>query len=80
MTLEYLVSGFPIIHNAMDWSDAGYFYSGSNINEGSDLLKKALESHEHGIERYQAGAAALEWRHSPYNPRVQKAWLSILEA
>lgn len=80
MTLEYLLSGFPIIHNASDWSDAGYFYSGSDISEGAGILKKALENHSSSLERYQAGASAVHWRHSPYNPEVQQAWLRLLEA
>lgn len=80
MTLEYLVAGFPIIHNASDWSDAGYFYNGSSIEEGSAVLKKALEFHESSLESYQAGASALQWRHSPYNPDIQKAWLKLVEA
>jgi hypothetical protein len=78
MTLEYLLAGFPIIHNASDWSDAGYFYEGSSITEGSAKLKAALELHETSLERYQAGAAALQWRHSPYNPDVQKDWIELL--
>jgi hypothetical protein len=80
MTLEYLLAGFPIIHNASDWSDAGYFYSGSDISEGAGVLKRALEDHSSCLERYQAGASALHWRHSPYNPAVQEAWLRLLEA
>jgi hypothetical protein len=80
MTLEYLTAGFPIIHNASDWSDAGYYYSGSNIVEGAEKLQGALELHETSLETYNAGARALQWRHSPYNPDIQKAWLRLLEA
>jgi hypothetical protein len=79
MTLEYLVSGFPIIHNAPDWSDAGYYYYNSSVEKGSKALEKALEYHSSTIEQYTAGAAALQWRHSPYNPEVQKAWKELIE-
>jgi hypothetical protein len=79
MTLEYLVSGFPIIHNASDWSDAGYYYEGSSIEKGCELLKKVTEFHSTSLEQYAAGAAALQWRHSPYNPEVQTAWKRLLE-
>lgn len=79
MTLEYLIAGFPIVHNASDWSDAGYFYSGSNIEGGVRALTKALTVHETSLEVYQAGAAALQWRHSPYNPEVQLAWKKLLD-
>jgi hypothetical protein len=80
MSLEYLLAGFPIIHNASDWSDTGYFYSGSSISDGETALKRAMENHSSSLERYQAGASAVHWRHSPYNPIVQKAWLRLLEA
>uniref|UniRef100_A0A6C0ANI5 Glycosyltransferase n=1 Tax=viral metagenome TaxID=1070528 RepID=A0A6C0ANI5_9ZZZZ len=78
MTLEYLYAGFPIIHNSPDWSDAGYYYEGSDIDKGAAALKKALEFHEFSQETYASGAAALQWRHSPYNPEVQQAWKELL--
>jgi len=79
MTLEYLVSGFPVIHNASDWSDAGYYYQGSSIEKGATELEKVLELHATSLEQYAAGAAALQWRHSPYNPEVHKAWEKLIE-
>jgi hypothetical protein len=79
MTLEYLVSGFPIIHNAPDWSDAGYYYEGSSVEKGSEVLKKVLEFHASSLEPYAAGAAAIQWRHSAYNPEVHRAWKELLE-
>jgi hypothetical protein len=79
MTLEYLVSGFPIVHNAEDWSDAGYYYEGSSIDKGSEVLKKVIEFHSTSLEQYAAGTAAIQWRHSPYNPEVHKAWKVLLE-
>ena len=80
MTLEYLYAGFPIIHNASDWSDGGYYYEGSDIEKGVKALKNALEFHETSMETYNSGAAALQWRHSPYNPDVQRAWKELLTA
>jgi hypothetical protein len=78
MTLEYLYSGFPIIHNSPDWSDAGYYYEGSDIEKGALALKKAMDFHETTLETYASGASALQWRHSPYNPEVQAAWKKLL--
>lgn len=79
MTLEYLVSGFPIIHNAPDWSDAGYYYEGSSVEKGYEVLKNVVDFHSTSLEQYTAGAATLQWRHSPYNPEVHKAWKALLE-
>lgn len=78
MTLEYLVSGFPILHNANDWSDAGYYYEGSSIEKGVEVLKKVVDFHGSSLEQYAAGAAALQWRHSAYNPEVHKEWSKLL--
>lgn len=79
MTLEYLVSGFPIVHNAPDWSDAGYYYEGSSIDKGCELLKNVVEFHGTSLEKYAAGAATLQWRHSAYNPEVHKKWEELIE-
>jgi hypothetical protein len=78
MTLEYLVAGFPVIHNAPDWYDIGYFYKGHSVSEGAAALLKAQQYHAHNLERYRSGAETLKWRHSPYNPEVQKAWQMLL--
>ena len=78
MTLEYLVSGFPVVHNAPDWHDAGYYYEGHSINEGLGALGKAQQFHASSQEQYRSGAEALRWRHSPYNPDVQKDWEALL--
>lgn len=78
MTLEYLFAGFPIIHNTPDWSDAGYYYEGSNIEDGTTVLEKVLLYHNTSIEQYMSGAAVLQWRHSPYNPEVQTAWSNLI--
>ena len=78
MTLEYLFSGFPILHNAPDWSDAGYYYEESNINNGMNMLEKILLYHSSRMEQYISGATVLQWRHSIYNPEVQKAWSKLV--
>jgi len=78
MTLEYVFSGFPVIHNSPDWKDAGYYYNGSNIEEGVIALKNVMDLHASSLERYNACSMALQWRHSPYNPLVQEAWSKLL--
>jgi Protein of unknown function (DUF2827) len=78
MTLEYLVSGFPVVHNAPDWSDAGYFYDGNNVDLGLEALKRAQTQHVFNGEQMKASTEALRWRHSIYNPEIQKAWKVLL--
>jgi hypothetical protein len=79
MVLEYLHAGFPVIHNAPDWNDVGYYYTGSSLEEATTALMRAQSYHASSLERYKAGAEALRWRHSPYNPDVQKAWIELLK-
>jgi hypothetical protein len=79
MTMEYLTAGFPVIHNAPDWADVGYYYEGNSAEAGEKALEAALTQHANGLERYKAGAETLRWRHSPYNPDVQKAWVDLLK-
>jgi hypothetical protein len=78
MTLEYLTAGFPVIHNAPDWSDVGYYYPGHDLSEGEAALLRSQVQHSGGLERYKSGAEVLRWRHSPYNPDMQKAWFELL--
>ncbi len=79
MTMEYLHAMFPLIHNAPDWSDAGYYYKDSDIESGVLALERSIKIHATSLERYAACTAALHWRHSPYNPDVQRAWKELVE-
>ena len=78
MTLEYMYAGFPVIHNAADWHDGGYYYEKNSVVEGEKALTKAQFFHGISLEQYTAGAEAIRWRHSLYNPDVQKAWKELL--
>ena len=79
MTLEFLVSGFPIIHNASDWSDVGYYYKNHNIDFGLQALENAQAQHMSNTEQYKAATETLRWRHSIYNPDNQKAWKELID-
>jgi hypothetical protein len=48
------------------------------VVEGSAALMRAQTQHTSSQERYRASAETLKWRHSPYNPDVQKAWQELL--
>jgi hypothetical protein len=79
MTLELLACGFPTIHNSDNWAPFGYSYDGNNIEAAAEQLQSAWSSHGEHIEAYKAHAAALIWRHSPYNPDVHAAWDALLK-
>ena len=78
MALELLWSGFPVLHNSAAWSEFGYYYKGSNIVEGAELLETIRTSHSELLEVYKSHARTLAWKHSPYNPDVHRAWKTLL--
>jgi hypothetical protein len=79
MTLELLWTGFPVLHNAPSWAAFGYSYPGSDIKAAATTLELIQRGHKDRLEIYRGHAHVLAWRHSPYNPVVQKEWQRILE-
>jgi hypothetical protein len=79
MVLEYFATGYPVMHNASDWSSYGYYYPNSDLEAGVKLIEKIRNYHSDNLGVYKAHARALMWRHSPYNPEVQRRWGKILE-
>jgi hypothetical protein len=79
MVLEFLYAGFPVLHNCGAWDKSGYYYPDNDIKVGAKQLDSALSMHHERLEVYKSHAYALAWRHSIYNPDVQKEWLELLE-
>lgn len=77
MVLEYFHCGYPVLHNASDWSAYGYYYPNSDIAAGLASLERVLGEPMHP-ETFKSHSKALTWRHSPYNPDVQRAWAKVL--
>jgi hypothetical protein len=78
MTLELLHAGFPVLHNAQSWASYGYSYVGNSISSFHSRLDFVRQRHAELLETYRSHARALLWTHSPYNPEVQNAWISLL--
>jgi hypothetical protein len=79
MLFELFWAGFPVLHNACSaWGSFGYCYEGSDLEKMGNLYDKIIESHKFNIESYKAHARQMAWRHSPYNPDIQKEWASLL--
>jgi hypothetical protein len=79
MVMEFLWAGWPVLHNCTAWEKIGYYYSANDTRAGSKQLEYALNEHQTVTELYKSHARALFWRHSIYNPDVQKAWKGLLE-
>lgn len=79
MTLEYLYAGFPVLHNCTTWKDFGYYYPENDIRKGVVSALYAIRQHADSLETYMSHAKTLLWRHSPYNPEIQAAWIKLLD-
>ena len=77
MVLEYFHCGYPVLHNASDWSSYGYYYPNSDFAKGVEMIEKVRSMHHENLEAYKAHARALSWKHSPYNPDVQASWRKV---
>ena len=80
MVLEYFTTGYPVMHNASDWKEYGYYYPNSDIGYAANLVDRIRKTHAENFNIYKAHAHALLWRHSPYNPDVQRQWAKIIDA
>lgn len=75
MTLEFLYTGFPVIHNAKTWEHAGYYYTGI---EGCAAALQTVRQHEDRQTVYRSQTQQIFWQHSIHNPTVQQTWYNIL--
>jgi hypothetical protein len=80
MVLEYFHAGFPVLHNASDWSEYGYYYRGADLRGAADLIDNIRANHHQRGEVFRAHTRALLWRHSPYNPEVHARWNAVIES
>jgi hypothetical protein len=78
MLFELFWAGYPVIHNAQAWGSFGYCYAGADLEKIGSLYDEITNRHTEKLETYRSHARALAWRHSPYNPEVQKAWAALL--
>lgn len=76
MVLEYMWSGFPVLHNSGDWDKYGYYYG--SIEEGVKQIETIRRVHYESLEIFKAGARQLAWNLSPYNPSIHKKWGEVL--
>ncbi len=74
MLFEYFFCGYPVLHNASNWGSYGYYYSGSNIQAAVKNIEQIRSGHQDNMEIYKSQAKQLMWKHSPYNPDIQREW------
>ena len=67
--LDALHGGYPLIHNSERCQHLGYFYPGSDIHAGADILAFAITNHDSNLTAYRSNVAEEVVRLSPHNPR-----------
>jgi len=77
---EILYLGWPLIHNAPDLMDVGYYYNDFDPQDGGRRLAQALK--EHGDTRLRQREAIREtlWGVSIDDPDVQERYSALLES
>lgn len=78
--LEVCWQGYPFVHNAHLCADLGYFYRGSDVDEGCDRLLDALERHDADAGGYRERQRDAIARFLPSNPEVTRVYSDLLES
>ncbi len=79
MQFEFMYAGYPLIHNSPSWKQAGYYYNEDSIEEGLAALVQAIQGHADNLDIYMGQVRTIMHRYSIYNPKVQEAWIKLLE-
>lgn len=54
--LDALYGNYPLVHNSADFSDCGYYYESSDIDEAVEVVEWVVQYHDDDIESYDARA------------------------
>lgn len=77
--LDALYYNYPLIHNADFIKDAGYYYKGFDISEGSIMLEEALSNHDKNIEDYNKRNSKVLNRYMSTNPNIVDTYKKLIE-
>ncbi|WP_293043063.1 DUF2827 domain-containing protein [Paraburkholderia sp.] len=76
--LEVCWQGYPLIHNASLAPDLGYYYPDNDVQQGADLLLRALREHDADWQEYTRRQRAILKRYTPENPALVAGYDSLL--
>jgi len=77
--LDALHFGYPVVHNADMIKDAGYYYEGFKIKEGTRQLDIAINKHDSNIEEYQRKSENVLNRYKSNNPKLVDTYRKLIE-
>lgn len=76
--LEALYLNMSLVHNSKFIQDCGYYYSDFDVEEGAQVLRHAMDTHDDNIDAYAKASATCLWRYAPENPRNIRAYDNLL--
>ena len=76
--LDLAWMGWPIIHNAHLCKDVGYYYEGFNFEEGSEVLKRVILTHDDNAEEYMKRNRSAIHKYLPTNKYLQEQYITLI--
>jgi hypothetical protein len=76
--LDLAWMGWPIIHNAHLCKDVGYYYDRFNFEEGSEVLKRVILTHDDNAEEYMKRNRSVIHKYLPTNKYLQEQYISLI--
>ena len=76
--LDLAWMGWPVVHNAHLCSDVGYYYDGFNYEEGGEVLKQVILTHDENAEKYMKKNRAIIDRYLPTNKDLQEQYKTMV--
>lgn len=72
--LDAVYMGYPLVHNAILFKDAGYYYEEFNIDYGREQLIKSMTEHDKHLEEYEKKSKEIIHKFNTDNPDVVKRY------
>jgi hypothetical protein len=76
--LDLAWMGWPVVHNANLCSDVGYYYDGFNYEEGGEMLKHVILTHDENADKYIKKNRAIIDRYLPTNKDIQEQYKTLV--
>ena len=80
---EFALNGYPFVHNSEMLSDYGYYYKESNVLDGKERLKEALQHDSLSpkeLQIYNNGCEEMLWNHAPDNPKNISGYIDLIKS
>ena len=76
--LDLAWMGWPIVHNAHLCKDVGYYYEGFDYDQGAEILKNVILTHDDNVEEYVKRNRSAINRYIPCNKYLQEQYKQLI--